>query len=189
MKQLFKIFFLIISLFLTKGSLAQMIVNDAMMLEYTVQQDLVEKEIQATNFIKEFNEIRTQTKILKEADESIKKVSNTLKNFSVLRTAINTQVEVYSLIQKDVKEIVNSNLNTKTVNIILNKYESILNNVDELTNTINTIFSNDFLKMNDYERLKMSSQINEKIQSLKKKVQNQKILNKKLINISEVYNQ
>jgi len=103
---------------------------------------------------KQTSEMIKTVKFLKQAKEAIEKVNNAVKQYEAVKE-INTNNEtLVNMVRNDLRGILNSPyIHPDEIDAVSNAFNSIIDGSLQNLEFMNQVLSNDFLKLNDAERL------------------------------------
>lgn len=162
MKRLFLFSLLILGL---SNVNAQMVVNDPTMLA----ESMISWGKQLDAAAQQFNEMQTQTKVLKEGIDAYKKVNSNIVGAKKIKNVIDNQVNVVSFLSKEINNATSfEGANTKLNNAYVGKLKKLVNLSMENSVELTDILSSGYLNLNDAERLDRVDRLDVKSQEIVK---------------------
>ena len=93
---------------------------------------------------------------LKNAKEKIEKVNNAVKQYQAVREITRNNEALFDMVNSDLREILNSPyIEPHEIDAVSDAFNSIIDNSLENLEFMGQVLSNDFLNMNDAERLEV----------------------------------
>lgn len=141
------LFILALAFLIPKSALGQgMPVYDNTSFISLVKQ-LVESAKQTSEMIK-------TVQFLKDAKETIEKVNNAVRQFEAVREINENNQALVGMVRNDLRGILNSPyIHTDEIDAVSNAFNTIIDGSLRNLEFMNQVISNDFLKLNDAERL------------------------------------
>ncbi|WP_299801210.1 conjugal transfer protein [uncultured Maribacter sp.] len=141
------LFILALAFLIPKSALGQgMPVYDNTSFISLVKQ-LVESAKQTSEMIK-------TVQFLKDAKETIEKVNNAVRQFEAVREINENNQALVGMVRNDLRGILNSPyIHTDEIDAVSNAFNTIIDGSLRNLEFMNQVLSNDFLKLNDAERL------------------------------------
>ncbi len=102
---------------------------------------------------KQTSQLLKTVRFMKDAKESIEKVTNVVRQLKAVREIANNHQELFSVLQNDLNDILSSPyIKVDEVDAITNSFNSIVENSLDTVDFIDQVLSSDYLKMTDAER-------------------------------------
>ena len=103
---------------------------------------------------KQTSEMIKTVKFLKKAKETIEKVNNAVKQYEAVKEITENNKALVNMVKSDLKGILNSPyIHRDEVDAVSNAFNSVIDGSLQNLEFMNQVLSNDFLKLNDAERL------------------------------------
>lgn len=103
---------------------------------------------------KQTSEMIKTVKFLKQTKETIEKVNNAVKQYEAVKEITANNEALVAMVRRDLKEILNSPyIHPEEVDAVSNAFTTIIDGSLRNLEFMNQVLSNDFLKLNDAERL------------------------------------
>lgn len=103
---------------------------------------------------KQTSEMIKTVKFLKQAKETIEKVNNAVKQYEAVKEITENNEALVDMVRRDLKGILNSPyIRRGEVDAVSNAFNTIIDGSLRNLEFMNQVLSNDFLKLNDAERL------------------------------------
>ena len=103
---------------------------------------------------KQTSEMIKTVKFLKQAKETIEKVNNAVKQYEAVKEINANNEALVNMVKSDLKEILNSPyIHPDEIDAVSNAFNTIIDGSLRNLEFMNQVLSNDFLKLNDAERL------------------------------------
>lgn len=126
----------------------------------------------ASEQIKTFRE---QTSILKEAQESLNKVNTEVNNMRIMKRAITQQGQLIKYFVDDLTNVGNIAKNEYSLAIYLGRIDGYREQILDNSLDIVRVLSNNVLKMNDYERMKLVKELMQENEDIAAEARNEKM--------------
>ncbi|MEO2073439.1 MAG: conjugal transfer protein [Zunongwangia sp.] len=108
---------------------------------------------------KQTSQLIKSVKFLKDAKESIEKVSNVVRQLNAVQEIGENNQRLIAVMQNDLQDILNSPyIKPEEVTRVTESFENIVQNSLDTMNFIDQILSSDYLKMSDAERAEILKQ-------------------------------
>lgn len=103
---------------------------------------------------KQTSEMIKTVKFLKQAKETIEKVNNAVKQYEAVREITENNEALVNMVRNDLRGILNSPyIHSDEIDAVSNAFNSIIDASLHNLEFMDQVLSNDFLKLNDAERL------------------------------------
>lgn len=103
---------------------------------------------------KQTSEMIKTVKFLKQAKETIEKVNNAVKQYEAVREINENNEALVNMVRNDLRGILNSPyIHPDEIDAVSNAFNTIIDGSLRNLEFMNQVLSNDFLKLNDAERL------------------------------------
>lgn len=103
---------------------------------------------------KQTSEMIKTVKFLKQAKETIEKVNNAVKQYEAVKEINANNEALVNMVRNDLRSILNSPyIHPDEIDAVSNAFNSIIDGSLRNLEFMNQVLSNDFLKLNDAERL------------------------------------
>ena len=103
---------------------------------------------------KQTSEMIKTVKFLKQAKETIDKVNNAVKQYEAVKEITENNKALVNMVRRDLRGILNSPyIRRDEVDAVSNAFNTIIDGSLRNLEFMNQVLSNDFLKLNDAERL------------------------------------
>jgi len=103
---------------------------------------------------KQTSEMIKTVKFLKQAKETIEKVNNAVKQYEAVKEINANNEALVNMVRNDLRGILNSPyIHPDEIDAVSNAFNSIIDGSLQNLEFMNQVLSNDFLKLNDAERL------------------------------------
>jgi hypothetical protein len=103
---------------------------------------------------KQTSEMIKTVEFLKQAKETIEKVNNAVKQYEAVREINQNNEALVNMVRRDLRDILNSPyIHPNEIDAVSNAFNTIIDGSLRNLEFMNQVLSNDFLKLNDAERL------------------------------------
>ncbi|MFD0797180.1 conjugal transfer protein [Maribacter chungangensis] len=103
---------------------------------------------------KQTTEMIKTVQFLKDAKETIEKVNNAVQQYEAVREINQNNTALVNMVRRDLRDILNSPyIHPNEIDAVSNAFNSIVEGSLQNLEFMNQVLSNDFLKLNDAERL------------------------------------
>ena len=103
---------------------------------------------------KQTTEMIKTVQFLKDAKETIEKVNNAVQQYEAVREINQNNTALVNMVRRDLRDILNSPyIRPNEIDAVSNAFNSIIEGSLQNLEFMNQVLSNDFLKLNDAERL------------------------------------
>lgn len=103
---------------------------------------------------KQTSEMIKTVEFLKQAKETIEKVNNAVKQYEAVREINQNNEALVNMVRRDLRDILNSpHIHPNEIDAVSNAFNTIIDGSLRNLEFMNQVLSNDFLKLNDAERL------------------------------------
>lgn len=103
---------------------------------------------------KQTSEMIKTVKFLKQAKETIEKVNNAVKQYEAVKEITENNKALVNMVKSDLRGILNSPyIHRDEMDAVSNAFNSVIDGSLQNLEFMNQVLSNDFLKLNDAERL------------------------------------
>jgi hypothetical protein len=103
---------------------------------------------------KQTSEMIKTVEFLKQAKETIEKVNNAVKQYEAVREINQNNEALVNMVRRDLRGILNSPyIHPNEIDAVSNAFNTIIDGSLRNLEFVNQVLSNDFLKLNDAERL------------------------------------
>lgn len=102
---------------------------------------------------KQTSQLLKTVQFMKDAKESIEKVTNVVRQLKAVQEIANNHQELFNVLQNDLNDILSSPyIKVEEVNAITNSFNAIVESSLDTVDFIDEVLSSDYLKMTDAER-------------------------------------